>query len=104
MKFIIVRDDTVYGIPDTGETTIVFLNEAILVGDKMEQTIVNSNQIHYYGVTVQGNSFPNAPKFISMEDYRFVLTMMIKGKVIVVFIITPTYQELHTFPHIIILL
>ena len=42
----IVKVDTEYENNDTGETTILILNEEICKGDKMKHTLVNTNQLH----------------------------------------------------------
>jgi hypothetical protein len=39
----IVQAATAFDHPDTGETTILILNEAIWMGDKMNHTLVNPN-------------------------------------------------------------
>jgi hypothetical protein len=41
----IVQAATGYGNRDTGETTILILNEAIWMGDQMEHTLINPNQL-----------------------------------------------------------
>jgi hypothetical protein len=41
----IVQAATAYDNRDTGETTILILNEAIWMGDQMEHTLINPNQL-----------------------------------------------------------
>jgi hypothetical protein len=41
----IVQAGTAYDNTDTGETFILVFNEAIWIGNKMEHTLVNSNQL-----------------------------------------------------------
>ena len=72
------------------------------MGDQMEHTLVNTNQLDSYGITVQYNPFDNAAIFISMEDHRFPMPLVIKVTVLGVATRTPTYQELQNFSHIIL--
>ena len=53
----IVQADAAYDNPGTGYTTILILNEAICMGETMDHTMVNPNQLRAYGMTVQDNSF-----------------------------------------------
>ena len=53
----IVKAATAYDNPNTGETTILILNEAIWMGETMDHTLVNPNQLRTYGMTVQDNPF-----------------------------------------------
>ena len=96
----IVQAATAYDNPDTGETTILILNEAIWMGDKMDHTLVNPNQLRAYGLTVQDNPFSDSPIFISTEGNEFVLPLSSTGTILGAATRTPTEQELQTCPHI----
>ena len=96
----IVKAATAYDNPETGETTILILNEAIWMGDKMQHTLINPNQLRAYGVSVQDNPFSEAPTFIATEDYEFVLPLTCTGTILGVATRTPTENELQTRPHI----
>jgi hypothetical protein len=98
----IVQAATAYDNRDTGKTTILILNEAIWMGDQMEHTLINPNQLRAYGITVQDNPFNPAPIFISSEDNEFTLPLSSKGTVLGVATRTPTGQELQTFPHVVL--
>ena len=63
----IVQSSTEYENPETGETTILILNEEICMGDQIEHTLVNPKHISYYGIIVQENPFYNALVLISTE-------------------------------------
>ena len=60
------------------------------MGNKMEHTLVNPNQICSYVITVQDNPFSNSPIFISTEDHGFSLPLVIKETLLGVAIRTPT--------------
>jgi hypothetical protein len=98
----IVEAATAYDHTDTGETTILSLNEAIWMGDQMEHTLINPNQLRAYGITVQDNPFDPAPIFISTEDNESTLPLNSKGTVLGVATITPADQELQTCPHVVL--
>ena len=86
----IVQTYTAYGIPETGDTTILILNEAIWMGETMYHTLVNPNQLHAYGMTVQDNPFAEAPIFIVTEDHEFMLMLSSKGTILGVTTRNPT--------------
>ncbi len=98
----IVQAATAYNNRDTGKTTILILNEAIWMGDQMEHTLINPNQLRAYGITLQDNPFDPAPIFISTEDNEFTLPLNSKGMVLDVATRTPTDQELQTCPHVVL--
>ena len=87
---------TSYGNPETGDTTILILNEAILMGKTMDHTLVNPNQLRAYGMTVQDNPFAEALIFIAIEDHDFMLLLSSKGTILGVTAITPTDKEIQT--------
>jgi hypothetical protein len=94
----IVQAAIAYDNRDTDETTLLILNEAIWMGDQMEHTLINPNQLRAYGITVHDNPFDLAPIFISTEDDEFTLPLNSKGTVLGVATRTPTDQELQTCP------
>ena len=96
----IVTAATAYDDPDTGETTILVLNEAIWMGDKMQHTLINPNQLRAYGVSVQDNPFSEAPILIATEGYEFVLPLNCNGTILGAPTRTPTDHELQTKRHI----
>jgi hypothetical protein len=60
----IVQAGTAYDNVETGETFIFVFNEAIWMGDKMDNTLVNPNQLRSFGITVQDNPFDTAPTYV----------------------------------------
>jgi len=98
----IVQAATAHDNLETGETNILILNEAIWMGDQMDHTLVNPNQLRAYGITIQDNPFDAAPIFIATEDQDFTLPLTTRGTVIGVATRTPTAHELQTCPHIVL--
>ena len=94
---------TAYDNPETGETTILILNEAIWMGDRMDHTLINLNQLWAYGLTVQYSPFSDSPIFISTEANKFVLPLSSKGTILGVTTRTQTEAELQRCPHVLLL-
>ena len=95
----IVQAATAYDNPETGDTTILILKEAIWMGETMKHTLVNPNQMRVYGMTAQDNPFSEVPIFIATEDHDFMIPLSSKGTILVVTTINPTDKELQTCPH-----
>jgi hypothetical protein len=96
----IVQAATAYDNPETGETTTLILNEAIWMGDKMDHTPVNPNQLRAFGLNVQDNPFSDAPIFIGTEGHEFMLPLASKCTILGVTTRTPTDHEIQTCPHV----
>ena len=90
----IVQAATVYNNPEKGETMILILNEAIWMGETMDHNLMNPNRLRAYVMTVQDNSFSEAPIFIATEDHEFMLTLSSKGTILGVATRTPTASKL----------
>ena len=78
----IVQVSTEYDNPETLETTIIILNEAIYMVNKTEYKLVKPNQIRYYIITIQDNPLFNASVLISTKKHELPMLLMIKGTVI----------------------
>ena len=96
----IVQAATAFDNLETGETTILILNKAIWMGDKMENTLVNPNQLRAYGLTVQDNPFSESPTFVVTEGHEFILPLTSQGTILGVSTRTPTDEELQSCPHV----
>ena len=96
----IVQAVTSYENIETWETTILTLNGAIWMGETMDHTLVNPNQLLAYRMTVQDNPFSESPIFIATEDHDFMLLLSSKGAKIGFTTRTPTEKELQTCPHV----
>ena len=53
----IVQKTTAYNNPETGEITVLILNEAIWMGATMDHSLVKPNQLRAYGMKDQQNPF-----------------------------------------------
>jgi len=52
MNIPIVKAATAYNDPQTGETYILILAQALFLGDKLEHSLICLNQVHAHGVVV----------------------------------------------------
>ena len=87
---------------ETGETYILVFHEGLWMGDQMEHSLLNPNQLRYFEVTVQDNPFADAPLYISTENGEFVLPLEILGTNIVADTRTQTERELQECRQIVI--
>jgi len=99
---------------DSHANTIVFGKNCIVlaftgreldvsVGNKMEHTLVNPNQMRLFGMTVQDNPVCESPLYIILEDGDFVLPLQMKGTNVMANTRSPTAQELQDCTHIVVL-
>ena len=68
----------------------------------MELTLVNTNQLQHFGVTLQDSLYSSSPLYIESLDRTFVLPLIVEGTNILVHTRTPTGEELATFRHIVL--
>ena len=63
----IVHAETAWQSPDTGQTHILVLHEALWMGDMLYYTLANPNQLRHYGNQVQYNPMSESPLYIITE-------------------------------------
>ena len=68
----------------------------------MQHTLVNPNQLRYYGTKVQDDPTSFKPLYIMTEYSDFNLELKIKGTVIFADTFTPTAKQLHDCPHVVL--
>ena len=96
----IVTAATAWQSPSTGQTYILVFNEALWMGDSMETTLVNPNQLRHYGTQVQDNPMSELPLSIITEDNEFSMDLTMAGTIVCADTFTPSEHELHSCPHI----
>ena len=96
----IAKAGTVWTSPETEVTYILVFNEGLWMGDKMDHSLINPNQLRLYGVTVQDNPLCCSPLYMITEDGDFVLPLDMKGKNVMANTRMPTTEELHYCKHI----
>ena len=70
------------------------------MGDKMDHTLINPNQMRHFGIKVQDNPYDDAPLYLMTEDGGFALPLTVLGTNIMANTQTPTAEELHTCPQV----
>ena len=96
----IVTAATAWQSPSTGQTYILVFNEALWMGDSMETTLVNPNQLRHYGTQVQDNPVSELPLSIITEDNEFSMDLAMAGTIVCADTFTPSEHELQSCPHI----
>ena len=77
-------------LPKLCETYILVFKEGLCMGDKMDHTLVNPNQMRHFGIKVQDNPYDGAPLYLMTEDGDFFLPLAIQGTNIMEDTHTPT--------------
>ena len=96
----IVHAATAWQSPETGQTYILVLNESIWMGDAMESTLVNPNQLRHFGTRVQDNPASECPLSIITEGGDFCMGLDIEGTIVFANTHTPSNRELRECPHV----
>ena len=63
-----VTGATVWTNTADGTAYLLIFHESLLMGDKLDHTLVNPNQLRAYGVSVQDNPFDAKPLSITTDD------------------------------------
>ena len=66
----------------TGITYILVFHEALWMGDTLDHSLVNPNQLRHYGVTVQDNPFDDTQMHIETEDLSICIPLVSEGTTI----------------------
>ena len=72
------------------------------MGDSIDTTLVNPNQLRHYGTQVQDNPMSQLPLSIITEDSEFCMELMMNGTIIYADTHTPSDKELNECPHILL--
>ncbi len=98
----IVKGATAITSTTTGETIILVFNEAIWMGDHLDHSLLNPNQLRNYGIVVQDNPYDQAALHLASHSDEFIMPMATDGTTIYFDSRTPTDYELQHSPHIIL--
>ena len=95
----VVTGATLWTSPHDGDEYILIFNEALWMGDTLQHTLVNPNQLRAYSTTIQDNPFSSSPlSFDPANGPVIPLTTM--GTIIFCTTRAPSDQELSSLPHI----
>jgi hypothetical protein len=98
----IVSGATAVTSPDTGMTCILIFNEAIWMGELLDHSLINPNQLRFHGINVQDNPFGDVAMHIASDADNFSHPMNADGTTIFFDSRTPTRYELDNCPHIVL--
>ena len=96
----VVTGATVWTNAADGTAYLLIFHESLWMGDKLDHTLVNPNQLWAYGVSVQDNPFDAKPLSITTDDVSVELYS--EGTIICGDTQTPTESELSQLPQFIL--
>ena len=96
----IVTAATAWQSPITGQVYILVLNEALWMGDQMDHTLLNPNQLRHYGTRVQDDPTSAYPLSIITEDNEFCMELSMSGTIVYTETFSPSDKDLQKYPHI----
>jgi len=91
---------TAWQSPDTGQVYILILNESLWM-PQLPNSLINPNQLRYYGTIVQDNPVHDTPMHIRTHDARFSMGLQMHGTIVCTETRTPTESELNSCPRIV---
>ena len=97
----IVTGATAWTDPNTGDTYILVINEALYYGTKLDHSLINPNQIRHYGIGFWDNPYDKQRGlFIDVND-SVQIPMKTEGTKIFYQTRSPTEKELNECPKIV---
>ena len=95
----VVTGATVWTNPQDGTAILLVFHEALWMGDKLDHTLVNPNQLRAYGVNVQDSPFMWTLLAISDQDH--IISLYSQGTIICGDTRSPMEQELGMLPRMV---
>ena len=96
----VVTGAMVWTNPTDGTAYLLVFHESLWMGDKLDHTLVNPNQLWVYGVSIQDNPFDTKPLSITTDDVSIELYS--EGTIICGDTRMPTESELGQLPWLIL--
>jgi hypothetical protein len=96
----IVTGATAWTCQFSGTTYILVFNEALWMGEVLDYSLINPNQLRQFGVVVQDNPFSADEMHIATEDESLFIPLTSQGTTIFMNTRTPTDKELQDCHHI----
>ena len=72
------------------------------MGDSMDHTLVNPNQLRHFGTSVHDDPTAEFPLSIITEDEQFCMDLHMDGTLVYADTYTPSNSELNSCPHIVL--
>ena len=95
----VITGASLWTSPHDGDEYILIFNKALWMGDTLQHTLVNPNQLQAYGTTVQDNPFSSSPLSFDPPNGP-VIPLTTMGTIIYCTTRAPSDQELSSLPHI----
>ena len=95
----VITSATLWTSPHDGDEYILIFNEALWMGDTLQHTLVNPNQLQAYSTTVQDNPFASSPLIFDPPTGP-VIPLTTMGTIIYCNTRAPSDYELSSLPHI----
>ena len=96
----VVTGATVWTNAADGMAYLLIFHESLWMGDKLDHTLVNPNQLRAYGVSIQDNPFDAKPLSITTDDAS--VELYLDGTIICGDTRTPTESEFSQLPRLIL--
>ena len=82
-KIPIVTGETGYTSPIIDQQSILIFNDVLLLGDKMQHTLINPNQLRHFGLILKDYNYAKDEIMrIEVEDGELVIPLQSNGTVI----------------------
>ena len=99
---LIVHAATAWQSTHTWHTYILVFNKALWMGNHMNHSWINPNQLRHYVIKVQDSSIFESALSIITEDNEFCMNPAMVVTVVYAETFTPSEQELHQCPYLIL--
>ena len=76
------------------------MHEALWMGEMLDHTLVNPNQLRHYGNIFQDKTMSESPLYIITEYGDFSIEISIEGTIALDNTHTPSDNQIQEFPHI----
>ena len=96
----IVTAATAWQSPHTGQLCILIFNEAIWMGDQMNHSLLNPNQLRHHGTRVQDDPTSQYPLSIVTENNNFCMELSMASTIVYAETHAPSEHELNNYPYI----
>ena len=95
----VITGATLWTSPHDRDEYILIFNEGLWMGDTLQHTLVNPNELQAYGTTLQDNPFSSSPLCFDPPNVP-VIALTTMGTIIYCTTRIPSDQELSSLPHI----
>ena len=88
---------TAFRHPDTGETFILIIHEALWFGDKLDHSLINPNQVRSNGFRLSDDPFDITRDFGLEVDHETLIPFDVHGSIIYFESFVPSHDDIHRF-------